>query len=127
LTPEKLTVIHAINKAEFPRVRKPTIQYLPSIILQPFICRPPCYRKSKQHCNQHRPQIFVSNETMPATEAPSTFLIPISFVRCSAVNDASPKVPDMQSRWRESEEGDYPAEGLFFDHELPEILIEKEY
>ena len=41
----------------------------------------------------HFKKFFVSRSTIPDVEAPTTFLMPISFVLCSAVNDASPKSP----------------------------------
>src|SRR3546814_7700709 len=36
---------------------------------------------------------FESKDTTPPTEAPNAFRMPISFVRCSAVNAVKPKRP----------------------------------
>lgn len=41
----------------------------------------------------HMTNSFDISITMPEIEAPSTFLMPISLVRCSAVNAARPKRP----------------------------------
>ena len=41
---------------------------------------------------------FESSDTIPVTLAPSTFLTPISFVRCSALNVAKPNKPRQEIR-----------------------------
>ena len=43
--------------------------------------------------NTHFMNSFISNEAMFDTEAPMTFLMPISFVRCSAIKEAKPNKP----------------------------------
>ena len=47
----------------------------------------------RQEINTSCRKSFDSSETKLCTDAPSTFLIPISFIRCCVVKEAKPKRP----------------------------------
>ncbi len=48
--------------------------------------------------NTIRMKSLDNNATIPATEAPSTFRMPISFIRCSAAKAESPNNPKQAIR-----------------------------